>query len=323
MMFVYYLQLQDRIQEATALFKTLPAPEKDSVLKVQYDYLIAYFDFFTGADSKYLVARRIVQQYDNYPIRKWRMMFLAILDQLNEFDGEFDEENVVEQINTNELAASSNQETEVAQQRQQNKKKAIKREPNISQIDINDDGLIKIETVNIKTITVKYYLINAELLFSRSPFLKSNAESFSYVSPFQLVKQQMVPDDADEGLLNTFATKHIPLPNELKNMNANLVIEINGGDLQKFHTFYQNQLKVTVLETFGELKVCDNAGKPMPKVYVKVYYQSKQSGKDCFFRDGYTDIRGKIDYAQTSGDKLKDVKRFSILVQSDTLGSKI
>jgi len=42
-----------------------------------------------------------------------------------------------------------------------------------------------------------------------------------------------------------------------------------------------------------------------------------------FYRDGYTDIRGKIEYAQTSGDKLKDVKRFAILVQNDKYGSKI
>ena len=67
----------------------------------------------------------------------------------------------------------------------------------------------------------------------------------------------MVPDDADEAALNSFVTKNIALPDELKELNANLVIEINGGDIQKFHTFYQNQLKVTVLENFGELKVCD------------------------------------------------------------------
>ena len=67
----------------------------------------------------------------------------------------------------------------------------------------------------------------------------------------------MVPDDADEAALNSFVTKKIALPDELKELNANLVIEINGGDIQKFHTFYQNQLKVTVLENFGELKVCD------------------------------------------------------------------
>ena len=133
----------------------------------------------------------------------------------------------------------------------------------------------------------------------------------------------MLPDEADETQLSAFVTQQIPLPEELRNMNANLVIEINGGNLQKFHTFYQNQLKVNVLENFGELKVCDSAGKPLSRVYVKVYAKSKKDDKDFFYRDGYTDIRGKIDYAQTSGDKLKDVKKFSILVQSDTLGSKI
>jgi len=42
-----------------------------------------------------------------------------------------------------------------------------------------------------------------------------------------------------------------------------------------------------------------------------------------FFRDGYTDMRGKIEYAQASSDKLKDVKRFAILVLSEELGSII
>ena len=52
-------------------------------------------------------------------------MFLAILDQLNEFDGEFDEEGFDDPIDANELAGNSNIESEVALQRQQNKKKAI------------------------------------------------------------------------------------------------------------------------------------------------------------------------------------------------------
>jgi hypothetical protein len=52
--------------------------------------LSAYFDFFTGADDGYKVARRIVQRYDNYPVSHWKLMFLAIQDQLDEFDGEFD-----------------------------------------------------------------------------------------------------------------------------------------------------------------------------------------------------------------------------------------
>ena len=38
------------------------------------------------------------------------------------------------------------------------------------------------------------------------------------------------------------------------------------------------------------------------------------SGKETFYRDGYTDIRGKFEYAVTSGDKLKSVSKFSILI---------
>lgn len=63
----------------------------------------------------------------------------------------------------------------------------------------------------------------------------------------------------------------------------------------------------------------------MPKVYVKVFSQKKgESGATAkFFKDGYTDIRGKFEYSQTTGNKLKDVGKFAILVMSDQLGSVI
>ena len=68
--------------------------------------------------------------------------------------------------------------------RRKNLANALRREPNISQIDVDAEGTISVETSNIQTLTVKYYLINAELLFSRSPFLQDNTESFSYVMPY-------------------------------------------------------------------------------------------------------------------------------------------
>jgi hypothetical protein len=66
-----------------------------------------------------------------------------------------------------------------------------------------------------------------------------------------------------------------------------------------------------------------NTGKPLPKVYVKVFSMQKSTRKPKFFRDGYTDIRGKFEYAQNSGDQLKDVDNFAILVSSAEFGSKI
>lgn len=83
------------------------------------------------------------------------------------------------------------------------------------------------------------------------------------------------------------------------------------------------KLKVTIMKTVGELKVCDLQNKPLPRVYVKVYAKHVVTGKDFFYRDGYTDIRGKLDYTQTCGDQLKDVRKFSIMVISEQYGSKI
>jgi hypothetical protein len=48
-------------------------PENGEALAFQYDYLLAYFDFFSGGEDGYKVARRIVQKYDTHPISHWRM----------------------------------------------------------------------------------------------------------------------------------------------------------------------------------------------------------------------------------------------------------
>jgi hypothetical protein len=71
-------------------------------------------------------------------------------------------------------------------------------------------------------------------------------------------------------------------------------------------------LKVHINEAFGELKV-SHQDKALGQVYVKVFMRD-HSNKETFYRDGYTDIRGKFEYAVTSGDKLKSVSKFSILV---------
>jgi hypothetical protein len=151
--------------------------------------------------------------------------------------------------------------------------------------------------------------------------LKDNTEGFSYVKPIHQLEHRVHKAGATDDQLNQFVKGEIKLPKEMD--NKNMVMEVLSGDLQKFLTFYSNDLKVNILEQYGELKVTNvKTGKPLPKTYVKVFYQKKQGG-EAFFRDGYTDIRGMIEYSQTSGDKLKDVKRFAILVVHDEFGSKI
>jgi hypothetical protein len=79
-----YLQLQDRISEAIAIFKTIDPerdlPESVGTARMQYDYMSAYFDFFTGQAEGFKIARSVVRRYEDYPISAWRIPFLEILD---------------------------------------------------------------------------------------------------------------------------------------------------------------------------------------------------------------------------------------------------
>lgn len=67
----------------------------------------------------------------------------------------------------------------------------------------------------------------------------------------------------------------------------------------------------------------------LSKVYVKVF-ALKSDGKSVYFKDGFTDIRGKFEYAKVSGTAVNtcktgpsNFKKFAIFVSDDKLGSII
>ena len=158
---------------------------------------------------------------------------------------------------------------------------------------------------------VKYYLIDAEILFSRSPFVKDQAEKFSYVKPYHVLEQNS--NNQEEVL--------VAMPDNL--IGKNVVIEINSDDIQKFLIFYSSQLDVQVHEALGVLKVCHrDTMEPLARVYVKIFSKAK-AGAENFYKDGFTDITGKFEYANASGKSLNGVDKFSILVCDREYGSTI
>ena len=68
------------------------------------------------------------------------------------------------------------------------------------------------------------------------------------------------------------------------------------------------------------MKVQNAEGKYLSRVYVKTFAREK-NGKVVFYKDGYTDLRGRFDYASLNPDSFKTVEKFSIFVMSDELGS--
>lgn len=55
---------------------------------------------------------------------------------------------------------------------------------------------------------------------------------------------------------------------------------------------------------------------------MKAYIKEK-NGKESFYKDGYTDLRGRFDYASLSSANLDDASKFSLLITSDEYGSII
>jgi hypothetical protein len=112
----------------------------------------------------------------------------------------------------------------------------------------------------------------------------------------------------------------VAIPEALK--GRNVLVEVSGGGKSRAIPYYSGSMKVLMLENNGQVAVRDAAGKPLSKVYVKVYAKLSD-GRVKFHKDGYTDIRGRFDYASVSTPEPVPVQRYGVLVLSESLGATI
>lgn len=282
----YYLFLQDRTAEALAMLDSAGPVGGETAL--QHEYLEVYAAFFREQAAQ---AREIAEKYKAHPVDKWRNLFLNALSQLDE------------------LAGAAPQVVD-DKDRDQRQARAVSNEPDF---DFTiEKKVVAVSYQNLKTVRVNYYRMDVELLFSRQPFLQQQGDQFSFIRP----------NRSDEVALPADGRAHaFELPKEFA--GANVVVEIVAEGKRKSQAYYSNELRVSVVENFGQVRVMHlPTGKPLSKTYVKVYARM-QGGQVKFYKDGYTDLRGAFDYASLSTDELDRVDRFSLLVLSDGCGSVI
>jgi len=159
---------------------------------------------------------------------------------------------------------------------------------------------------------VRYYKMDIELLFSSSPFVQQNLGNFSYIMP-NISETISLPQDTE--------LHKIDLPAECQ--NTNVMIELSSGNISKVKPHFSHNLFVKVLHEQGIIKVCSKTtGKPLSKSYIKVFAKLTD-GTNAFYKDGYTDLRGKFDFISLSTDASSFISCFSILVISDKFGTTI
>ena len=112
-----------------------------------------------------------------------------------------------------------------------------------------------------------------------------------------------------------------PIPEEFA--DRNVMVEVVAAGLREAKAYYANDLKVQMAESYGRAQVAHSGtGKPLSSAYVKVYARMTD-GRVRFYKDGYTDFRGKFDYVSLNTGQLDEVDRFAVLVLDDDAGAMI
>ena len=282
----YYMLLQDRVEEAIGFFEQVNVD--NLATRMQFDYAAAYIAMFLEDGGG---ARDIAARYADHPVDRWRNSFVAITAQLDEIESAdakvIDKENRTE-TQTNLAATQPTFDFKVESKK------------------------VNLNYQNLKSVSINYYLMDIELLFSRNPFVQQYTGQFSYITPNKTTVVKL-----DDGANST----SFDLPKELH--SSNVLVEINAAGQTKQQAYYSNSLNLQMIENYGQVRVTHaETGKPIPKTYVKVYAQM-QNGQIKFYKDGYTDLRGRFDYTSLNTNELDFVGKFSLLVLSDTDGAVV
>mgnify|MGYP001202295137 FL=1 len=283
----YYLFAQDRIEEGLAHFDQVD--RKKIQEKLQYDYFAVNAAFYRLEIDK---AEKIAQTYENFPIDRWQKLFGEAMAHLKEARAVLDPEVVDDQ------------------ERDQQMDQLADTEPSFTFEFINDR--IRINHRNTGNARIRFYPMEVELLFSRQPFAKNDADHFTLVSP-----------DGEESIALKPGAKETTYPLPEKYRRQNVMIEIEAGGKRKAQAYYANRLNTEVTPDYGRVRILDKiTGKPLPKVYVKTYARMN-NGDIRFYKDGYTDLRGKFEYASLNTDDLDQVQRFALLMIDPDAGAQI
>ncbi|HRU18937.1 MAG TPA: hypothetical protein P5125_01140 [Kiritimatiellia bacterium] len=279
-----YLVLQDRVAEALDWFGRVD--RKAVPEQLQCDYLEAYLAFYKGDIE---LARNLATKHAGEGADRWRDRFALILKQIDEIAG-----------GTADMADTESRDPV---------QDALAATEPMLELHV-EAGRIRLDTRNLTACTLNFYPMDIELLFSRNPFLQEGTAQFSHIRP--VLSRTVALPAGQNGLT-------VDLPPEFA--GKNVLVEALAGGARRTQAYYANTLKVRKIESYGQLVVTQTAtGKPVPGAYVKVYAR-QPGGEVKFFKDGYTDLRGRFDYVSLNTREAETAERFAVLVLSDAFGA--
>ncbi len=299
----YYLLIQNRIEAALDRFQTVA--EAPSEMQLQRDYLAAYLALHRGDLN---TAGEIAQARAAHPVPRWRERFAELATHLQQFrDLNAGTELVSEKPSGQAVAPAAADLAIIDRQRRQ--ADAAHQQPSIQLA--SEGRQIRITHRNTQQATVNLYGVDLELLFSKTPFVRDDLGRMATVRP-SLRKTIRLSGDG---------TSVYEIDAQLAEQT--LLVEVVSGPARSTTLYYGGSVATYVSESFGQLQVSDQRTRqPLAAAYVKVYSRSG-NGEVKFYKDGYTDLRGRFDYASLSAPELDGVERFAILVLDPERGASV
>jgi hypothetical protein len=307
---VYYLLLQNRIEQAIKVFKAVD-PERIAS-RLQYDYLAGYLSLHQG---EYQAALQIASEHQNHPVPRWKARFdqmalhvrqrFELMDAGQLVSAGGDDPKAIDQAAVSTTAA----DLAIADRERANSRASAA----VPEVIIRVEGdSVRIDHRNTDQVDINLYGVDLELLFSKAPFARSDLERIAMVRPTRSTTLTMT---------SKTGTFRFPIPEDLQ--SGTLLVEGNVGASRSTTLYYGGGLTTYVSEAFGQLQTTDAVShRPVAGAYVKVYAKYPD-GDVRFFKDGYTDGRGRFDYTSISAGDAKGAQRFAILVLSETNGATL
>ena len=293
-LWITYMLLQDRVHEASEMFRSISKTDRESVTtRIQYDYIEAYIDFMTGF-PQFTIAKTLCEEYLDYPVLSWRNLFVEIANQLSEY-----------------------QEIEIEKDHLTEEKKSLKKKADLSPYLLSEisESTVKVSFRNQSSFQMEFYKVDIEVLFTQDPFETRLNSSLTNVLPF--LKTNHKVEKKSEFQMKEFS---IPKALETENLLIRVIDKSKQSTLLKYIPFH---LEAVLNEEYGIVKLIESSlNKPIPKIYVKCFAKMK-NGKIRFFKDGYTDLRGSFDYASMNTSGGSQTSLFRLLITSPGAGAKI
>jgi len=306
MVLAYYLLIQNRIEESISQLEQVDRAKVNEQL--QYDYLDAYLAMH---QAQYDRAAQIASRHANHPIPRWSQRFGEVASQLRQRRNLNQTEKLVsvgESDDGKPIPDGSGDLSVLDRERRQ--EAASDEQPEVI-VRVEGD-VLRIDHRNAKDVVLNFYGVDLELLFSKAPFVREDLQRMAMVRPSRSESIQL---DSSNG------TATYELDGNLRRQT--LLVEVTTGASRSTALYYGGDITTYVSQSYGQLQASDaESGRPISTAYVKVYARYPD-GQVRFYKDGYTDSRGRFDYASISAANAQGATRCGILVMSDERGSTL